>query len=207
MPFVTLEGIEGSGKSTLLSNIAAYLEEKQIKTLVTREPGATALGKTLRNILLNPETKNLSPSAELFLFCADRAQHIQEVISPALERGEFVLCDRFTHSTIAYQGYGRGMSIEMLNHLNKIATGGLAPDRVLLLDLDPKDALERVRRRAAESQVDRFEQLSLDFHNSIRRGFLEMATADKKTMRVIDANANEATVFENARIVIDELLG
>lgn len=147
--FITLEGIEGSGKTTLIENLADVFRTLNHEVLVTREPGGCALGRELRQMLLNPETE-ICPEAELFLFLADRAQHVAEVIRPALKRGEVVLCDRYADSTVVYQGYGRGLDIEKLRSLNDVAIGGLWPDRTFVLDMDPADALKRARRRNAE---------------------------------------------------------
>ena len=140
--FITLEGIEGSGKTTLIENLADVFRTLNHEVLVTREPGGCALGRELRQMLLNPETE-ICPEAELFLFLADRAQHVAEVIRPALKRGEVVLCDRYADSTVVYQGYGRGLDIEKLRSLNDVAIGGLWPDRTFVLDMDPADALKR----------------------------------------------------------------
>ena len=134
--FITLEGIEGSGKTTLIENLADVFRTLNHEVLVTREPGGCALGRELRQMLLNPETE-ICPEAELFLFLADRAQHVAEVIRPALKRGEVVLCDRYADSTVVYQGYGRGLDIEKLRSLNDVAIGGLWPVRTFVLDMDP----------------------------------------------------------------------
>ncbi len=150
--FITLEGIEGSGKTTLIENLADVFRTLNHEVLVTREPGGCALGRELRGLLLNPETK-ISSEAELFLFLADRAQHVAEVIRPALDRGVVVLCDRYADSTVVYQGYGRGLDIERLRDLNDMAVGGLWPDRTFVLDMDPAAALIRARRRNAELGV------------------------------------------------------
>ena len=172
--FITLEGIEGSGKTTLIENLADVFRTLNHEVLVTREPGGCALGRELRQMLLNPETE-ICPEAELFLFLADRAQHVAEVIRPALKRGEVVLCDRYADSTVVYQGYGRGLDIEKLRSLNDVAIGGLWPDRTFVLDMDPADALKRARRRNAElglsEKEGRFEAEQMPFHTRIREGF------------------------------------
>ena len=133
--FVTFEGIEGAGKSTAINYLAGFLQENGHDPLCTREPGGCALGRSLRSILLDARTRELSSRAELFLFLADRAQHVAEIIRPALEAGQTVLCDRYTDSTLAYQGHGRGLDTEYLRRLNQAASGGLQPDLTLLLDL------------------------------------------------------------------------
>ena len=170
--FITLEGIEGSGKTTLIENLADVFRTLNHEVLVTREPGGCALGRELRQMLLNPETE-ICPEAELFLFLADRAQHVAEVIRPALKRGEVVLCDRYADSTVVYQGYGRGLDIEKLRSLNDVAIGGLWPDRTFVLDMDPADALKRARRRNAElglsEKEGRFEAALLSVAFRLRR--------------------------------------
>ncbi len=209
--FITIEGIEGSGKSTLRSKLADFVRSSDREVIITREPGATDLGRSLRNILLSPETKNLSSHAELMLFCADRAQHVEEVIRPALERGAVVLCDRYVHSTLAYQGYGRGLDMEILSSISNFVTGGLMPDMVLLLDLDPAEALGRVQTRAEKStlsfnvsrleqqgEIDRFEQQSLEFHTRIRDGFLKLAEEDPQRFTIIDAANDPDSVLSEA---------
>ena len=157
--FITLEGIEGSGKTTLIENLADVFRTLNHEVLVTREPGGCALGRELRQMLLNPETE-ICPEAELFLFLADRAQHVAEVIRPALKRGEVVLCDRYADSTVVYQGYGRGLDIEKLRSLNDVAIGGLWPDRTFVLDMDPADAQRGAgplrKRGAFRSRADAF---------------------------------------------------
>ena len=139
--FLTLEGVEGAGKSTLRGALVDLLSDLGKEIVVTREPGATELGRTIRTLLLDPATKGLDPLAELLLFSADRAQHLCEVVRPALARGALVICDRFTHSTLAYQGYGRGLPLDILEQLNRVTTKGLAPDLVLLLDLPAEEGL------------------------------------------------------------------
>ncbi|MCB0360748.1 MAG: dTMP kinase, partial [Bdellovibrionales bacterium] len=181
--------------------------------------------RTLRNILLSPETKNLEPTAELMLFAADRAQHVAEVIRPALARGALVICDRFTHSTVAYQGYGRGLPLPMLHDLNRVVTGGLQPDLVVLLDLPPEIALNRVQERSEKSTgtahadelkqpeeqslsetLDRFEQQSLAFHRAVRQGFLSMAAEESGRFVTIDATSPLEHVVEQAVSAIRERL-
>ena len=141
--FISFEGIEGSGKSTALTLLAQELERRGYDVLRTREPGGCGLGRALRPILLDARTRSLNMRAELYLFLADRAQHVAEVIRPALEAGQIVLCDRYTDSTLAYQGYGRGLDPEKLRRINEMATGGLVPDLTLLMDLPVGLGLER----------------------------------------------------------------
>ena len=199
--FVTIEGIEGSGKSTLRSKLAELFTKDEREVLVTREPGATPLGLSIRSLLLDPSAKEIHPHTELMLFAADRAQHLHEIVRPALARGALVICDRFIHSTIAYQGYGRGLPLDALERINEFVTAGLVPDLVLLLDLSPEDGLQRAKSRqerasgnislAALTQGDgswsRFEQQELDFHRRVREGFLTLSKVKKNNFVVIDA--------------------
>jgi len=211
--FITLEGIEGAGKSTLRSKLVEKLTAQNIEVVITREPGATSIGRSLRNLLLNPENSSINPITELMMFSADRAQHLSEIIRPALARGAFVLCDRFIHSTLAYQGYGRGLNLSDLQTLTNFVTAGLQPDLVLLLDLDPTVGLARVQDRqerasgtfqidqltaTAAAKLDRMEELSLDFHRKVRQGFLTMAQAEPQRFAVLDASKTADAIAEEA---------
>lgn len=188
--FITLEGIEGSGKTTLLHRLASALREQGNEVLLTREPGDSGPGRVLRDLLLNPET-TLCPKAELFLFLADRAQHVTDIIFPALQRGITVLCDRYLDSTIVYQGYGRGLDIDMLSSLNALAIQGVWPDQTFVLDMDPTTALERAKKRNQEldpeEKESRFEAETLLFHQKIRQGFLEWTARNPNRMHLLNA--------------------
>ncbi len=199
--FITLEGMEGSGKSTLIKALQKFFEEKNKKVHITREPGGSALGKKLRAIILNAEEK-ISPQAELFLFLADRAQHIEDIIKPALAQNEIVICDRYVDSTIAYQGYGRGIDINLLETLNNTATSNLLPTITFLLDLPPQKGLERANKRNAQENLTlsegRFEAEELSFHSRIREGFLERAKQNSKRFTIIDATQTPSQVAQSA---------
>lgn len=199
--FLTVEGIEGSGKSTLISALAERLEAEGKPVLCTREPGGCPLGTQIRPLLLRVDQKP-DPMAELFLFLADRAQHVAEVIRPALAAGTQVLCDRYADSTITYQGYGRGMDVDWLHRLNDFATGGLWPDRTLVLDLPPETGLRRATRRnegLGLSQAEgRFEAESLAFHERIRQGFLDRARRWPERFCVLDATLPPPALAERA---------
>ena len=188
--FVTVEGVEGAGKSTLLNLLSRELERRGMAFVRTREPGGCALGARIRPLLLDVSS-SVDERAELFLFLADRAQHVAETIRPALAEGAWVLCDRYADSTIAYQGYGRGMDVEMLQRLNDYATGGLWPDRTLLLDLPVETGLERALARNGREGLSesegRFEAEETAFHQRIRDGFLERASRWPERFRVLDA--------------------
>ena len=198
-PFVTFEGIEGSGKSTHLRQLAAELRRRGRDVLETREPGATRAGGAIRELLLAANGAPLTPLAELFLYCADRAQHLDEVVRPALAAGRVVLCDRFSDSTIAYQGYGRGLSLETVRALDASARRGLEPTLTILLDCPIADGLARARGRARSAAPDRFEAEASAFHERVRAGFLELAAASPARFVVVDASAPLAEV--HARIV------
>lgn len=197
--FVTFEGIEGSGKSTAMRLLAAHLQERGHDPVLTREPGGSSLGRSLRPILLDARTCGLSSRAEIHLFLADRAQHVAEIIRPALEAGQTVLCDRFSDSTLAYQGYGRGHDLEHLRLINAQAIGGLAPDLTLLLDLEASEGLERAgrRNRAAGTVVSegRFDSESLNFHERVRKGYLALAQSEPERISVIDASRQPEDVL------------
>ncbi len=195
--FITFEGVEGAGKTTLIQKLVQYFTEKKQDIFLTREPGGSELGKKLRAIILNAEEK-IYPSAELFLFLADRAQHVEDCIKPALQAGKIVLCDRFIDSTIAYQGFGRGMDIKQLSLLNNLATNDLEPDLTLLLDLPPEIGLKRAKTRNIEQNLTidegRFEAEALQFHQKIRDGFLSLAKQEKRFF-VINAEQDAEQVF------------
>ncbi|MCL1889970.1 MAG: dTMP kinase [Desulfovibrionaceae bacterium] len=200
--FITLEGIEGSGKSTLLQKMAGWLAGRGHSVLLTCEPGGSALGRELRPLLLDADREKVCMEAELFLYLADRAEHARRVIGPALERGELVLCDRFTDSTLAYQGYGRGLDLDLLRRLNHAATGGLAPDQTLVLDLPPEMGLSRARRRNLEQGLERkegrFEAESLAFHSRVRAGYLSIAGEEPGRVKVLDASGGPEELFSRA---------
>lgn len=185
--FVTFEGPEGSGKSTAIRAIAAALK---VPCLVTREPGAGDVGRRVREILLEGET--IDPRCELFLFLADRAQHVSAIIRPALDRGEVILCDRHADSTIVYQGYGRGLKLDWLRELNRYATNELKPDLTLLFDLDPEIGLARV------TDKDRLDRESLDFHQRVREGFLAEAKREPQRWTILDAAQSPQQVANDA---------
>ena len=190
--FVVVEGIEGSGKSTLLSALAERLRGEGRDVLVTREPGGTPAGDAMREIFLN-RAITIAPLAESLLVNAARAQHAIEVIRPGLSAGRIVLCDRFTDSTLAYQGYGRGLDLESLREMNRIAAAGLAPELVLVLDLPVDVARSRMRERAA---TDRIEGEDDGFHERVRKGFLELARSPRH--RVLDATLPAEQLLEEA---------
>jgi len=187
--FVSFEGIEGCGKTTQIAVLSKLLTERGVAHSVTREPGGTAVGEGIRRILLNSETIHLTPAAELLLFYASRSQNILEKIEPALAQGEFVICDRFYHASMAYQGYGRGISVDFIDRLTDLVCGTCRPDVTILLDIDPESGLRRARARNSNSAIDegRFEAEDVVFFTRIRDGYLELARREPERVRVIDA--------------------
>lgn len=184
--FITLEGIEGSGKSTQGQRLAEHLQATGLEVIRTREPGGTALAEDIRRLLLNVEGEQVLPTTEALLIFAARCQHITHVIRPGLQRGAVVLCDRFADSTLAYQGFGRGLSVRQLRQLNRIATQGLVPDLTLLFDLPVSDGLAR-RQQVLEGQ-NRLDRESRQFHQRVQRGFLTLAKREPRRFRRIDAS-------------------
>ena len=179
--FITFEGADGCGKTTQIELLNKYLQQKGFKTLVTREPGAKGLGEKLREILLNYNGE-VSPNCESFLFLADRAQHVDCVIKPALKDGVIVLCDRHTDSTVAYQGYGRQLDIEQIKKLNEIAVNGLKPDLTIVFDIDIETTMQRVGKTK-----DRMESAGMDFFNRVRNGYLAIAKEEPNRVKVINS--------------------
>ena len=194
--FITFEGADGCGKTTQIKLLDEYLRAKGYQTLLTREPGSKGLGEKLREILLNYDG-DVSPVAESFLFLADRAQHVDCIIKPALDKGIIVLCDRHTDSTLAYQGYGRGLDLEEIRKLNKIATSGLIPDLTIVFDVDIETSQARVG-----AEKDRMESAGIEFFQRVRNGFLEIAKQEPARVKVI----NSADSIENIHKRVVELV-
>lgn len=190
--FLTLEGGDGSGKSTLLSRLEAHMKAQALPLVCTREPGGTQVADEIREILLKPGRK-LSLMGELFLFEAARAEHVELVIKPNLAQGTHVLCDRFTHSTLAFQGYARGLGAELIQRLNALATGGLEPSAVIWLKISPEAAQARIKARGAESRID---AEKLAFHQSVYEAFERMAENERDRFIVLDATRSPDEVFQ-----------
>jgi dTMP kinase len=195
--FITFEGPEGSGKTTQIALLAKVLMERRPSVLLTREPGGTRIGDAVRSVLLNSDHTEMSARAEALLFNAARAQLVDQVIRPALARGEIVLCDRYGDSTLAYQGYGHGQPLEPLRALIGYATGGLAPSLTIYLDLDVRKGLARKRAGAAE-EWNRIEEKALAYHEAVRKGYLEMAQAESRWLVV---NADQPVEAIHAQIL------
>ncbi len=198
--FITFEGADGCGKTTQLNNVKSFLEEKGFDVVVTREPGALEIGQKIRNILLHHDGI-VADRCEMFLFLADRSQHVETFIKPAVEDGKIVLCDRHTDSTIAYQGYGRGQDIELLKRLNEIAVNSIKPDLTLLFDVSTEVAQQRVG-----SEKDRMESAGIEFHKKVRNGYLELQKQDCDRIKLVDANNSIDKVFEETKEIVSKLI-
>lgn len=205
---ITFEGLDGCGKTTQLELEAERLTNQGRAVTVTREPGGTEVGRQIREIVLSPASGHLAPATELALMFAARAQHIEQVIRPALQAGSIVLCDRFTDSTVAYQGYGRGVSLDDIAALNRILCCSFQPDVTLFLDIDAEIAAERTssRNRAALQEKTRFEEEGLEFFRRVRQGYRELATREPSRMRVVNGMAGIAEVHQEISRIVDEFL-
>jgi dTMP kinase len=200
--FVTFEGVEGAGKSTQLERLRQAVTASGREVVVTREPGGTPIGERVRAILLDPVAAEMAARAEALLFAAARAQLVEQVVRPALDRGAVVLCDRYVDSSIAYQGAGRGLGEDQVEAINRWATGGLWPDVVVLLDLDPAEGLSR-----AGAQPDRIEGQALDFHRRVGQGFLALARRHPERFVVVDAHGSPDQVAEQVQAALRGCLG
>ncbi|MGX8178866.1 dTMP kinase [Exiguobacterium artemiae] len=183
--FITVEGPDGAGKTTQLQLLADYLKAEGYEIVMTREPGGTRIGNEIRSLILNPDFKEMDEMTEILLYAASRAQHVNELIRPALEAGKIVLCDRFIDASIAYQGYGLGYSIEQVQEINRQATNDLTPDRTYLFDLTVADSKRRMVERGA---LDRIEQRDDDFRQRVYEGFLTLAEQEPERIQLVDAN-------------------
>ncbi|UCE78421.1 MAG: dTMP kinase [Nitrospiraceae bacterium] len=189
--FISIEGIEGTGKSTQVQLLTDLLKNKGYRVIRTEEPGGTTISVKIRELLLSLESEGIQPVAELFLYNASRIQHVEEVIMPALERGSVVISDRFSDSTVAYQGYGRGIDLDIIASVDKIATGGLKPDITILIDLDVMTGLTRNRDI---NKTDRLEREHISFHERVRKGFLALAEKEQKRFVTVDGSTDIDTV-------------
>lgn len=202
--FLTLEGGEGSGKTTQIRNLSDWLQGLGYRVIVTREPGGTPFADRLRQLLLHSKPGSVTPEMELFLYETARRDHVETVIRPGLGQKAIVLCDRFTDATLAYQGFGRGLSVKTIEDLNQAATGGLKPDRTFVLDLPATEGLKRARKR--NKKLDRLEKESLAFHRRVRRGYLTLARKEPKRIRIIHADRDPNHVFAQLRREVEKLL-
>ncbi len=200
---ITFEGGEGSGKTTQLAHLAHHLEKKGHSVLQTREPGGTLIGEAIRSLLLYPKEVPCTPKAELFLYLADRAQHISQVILPALAEGQIVLCDRFTDSTLVYQGAARELPLKEVLKAARFAAEELTPDLTLLLDIDVKTGLARLKTRA---EVNRLDLEPDSFHQKVREGYLALAKEEPERIHIINAALSERRVAIEIREFVDDIL-
>jgi len=205
--FITFEGIDGCGKSTQVSRFEPTLKETGVSFIVTSEPGGTKIGQALRKILLHVDNTHMVPLAELFLYAADRAQHVSEGIKPALEAGKWVICDRYSDATTVYQGVVLGHHDKLIEQINREATLGCRPDITFLLDCPAEVGLERIAKRDKnDKKRDRFERKTLDFHIKIRYGYLTLANRYKDRFRIIDSTLPEDRVARKIREIISPYL-
>ena len=204
--FITLEGPEGSGKSMQIPDLAAFVRQQGYEVLTTREPGGTFIGDQIRQVIMRMDNTMMHPNTEILLFCAARAQIVNEVIRPNLDKGVVVISDRYGDSTLAYQGYGHGLDLEILRLILKFATGGLKPDLTLLLDVDVEEGLKR--RKTGGGEWNRLDAQQVEFHKRVRAGYHEMVKADPERWRVINAANNPACVQKDIRdAVLQKLEG
>lgn len=202
--FITVEGTEGVGKTTNIQRITEWLDGRGIAYISTREPGGTTLGEKIRDLLLDKDNTGMAASAELLLMFAARAQHLEETIIPALAAGTWVLCDRFTDATYAYQGFGRGLNLEHIEGLEALVQGDLHPDFTLVLDIDPALGMSRVRARG---ELDRFESEALAFFDRVRAGYRERANANPSRYCLVDASAPLTVVQEHIIEALNAFVG
>ena len=186
--FITVEGVEGSGKTTHCEKICAYLEKKGFEVVHVHEPGGTRIGEQVRDILLSSGNEEMIDRTELFLFMASRAQLVEEVIRPAVHAGKIVVCDRYIDSTIAYQGYGRGVDETLIRSLNRFTIGNVEPALTIILDVDTPVGLRRAKKRLGGGKPDRIEKGKLGFHQRVRQGYLALARTEHGRVRVVDAD-------------------
>lgn len=202
--FITLEGPEGSGKSMQICQLAEFIRQQGAEVLTTREPGGTFIGDQIREVIMRMENTMMSPRAEILLFCAARAQIVEEVIRPNLVKGMVVISDRYADSTLAYQGYGHGLDIGILKEILRFATGGLQPNLTLLLDVDVEEGLKR--RRIGGGEWNRLDAQQLAFHQRVRQGYLKMAAEEPERWRLVDARQKPEKVQSDLRAIVSQSL-
>ena len=199
--FITFEGADGCGKSTQLELLHDYLLKSGYEVILTREPGGKGLGEKIRELLLNYNGE-VSDRCESFLFLADRAQNIDTIVKPAIDTGKIVLCDRHTDSTVAYQGYGRGLDIDRINMLNNLAVNGIKPDLTFVFDIDTQTSMQRVGK-----DKDRMESAGIEFHKKVRNGYLELAKQDPQRIKVIDASKSIEEIHKEVLKIFEAYFG
>ncbi len=202
--FITFEGTDGAGKTTQIRHLSAELRQAGYDICLTREPGGTHISEQIRDMLLNPDHSEMAATTELLLYTASRAQHVSEVIKPALEAGKIVISSRFADAMVVYQGYGRGLDLERINRLNRIATDGVTPDVTLVLDLPVEIGLQRVRKR--RGGLDRLEREKIEFHQRLRDGYRALAEQEPQRIKIIDAQASPKQVYTQIQGAVQPLL-
>lgn len=201
--FITVEGTDGSGKTTQIKLMEQYLKDMGNDVVLSREPGGTRISEMIRDLILDPENKDISPLTEMMLYAAARAQHVSQVIRPAIESGKCVICDRFVDSSYAYQGCGRGVDLKTIADVNRAAIDGVVPDITFFLDLDPRVAMER---RVKSTGADRIEQEKMDFHIRVYEGYERMALLYPERIKTIDASKSIEEISSQINIYLKEIL-
>ena len=202
--FITFEGGEGSGKTTLIELLVKDLEKKGIKTFKTREPGGSKISEEIRNIILNKENTEMDYKTEALLYASSRRQHLVEIVNPAIEQGYLVICDRYLDSSLAYQGYARGLGIDEVYDINLYATSGVLPDLTILIDQDPKVGLARIKKN--DRDTDRLDVETITFHENVRKGYLEVANRFPERIKIVNGERTIDEVYKDVlKIVIEKL--
>ena len=202
--FITFEGTDGAGKTRQIQRLSADLRQVGYDVCLTREPGGTPISEQIRSVLLDPDHSEMAVTTELLLYAASRAQHVSEVIKPALEAGKVVISSRFADAMVVYQGYGRGVDLERIHHLNRIATDGVAPEVTFVLDLPVEVGLQRVRK--SRGGFDRLEREEIEFHRRLREGYRALAKAEPQRLKVIDAEVSPERVYAQIEAIMQSLL-
>lgn len=202
--FITFEGTDGTGKTTQIERLSADLRQAGYDVCLTREPGGTPISEQIRDMLLNPAHSEMSATTELLLYAASRAQHVSEVIKPALAAGKIVISSRFADATVVYQGHGRGLDLDRINHLNQIATDGVTPDVTFVLDLPVEIGLQRVQN--SRGGLDRLEREKIEFHRRLREGYQTLAKQEPQRLKIIEAKVSPKRVYAQIQAVIQPLL-
>lgn len=202
--FITFEGTDGAGKTTQIQRLTADLRQASYDVCLTREPGGTPISEQIREMLLNPDHSEMAATTELLLYAASRAQHVSEVIKPALKAGKVVISSRFADATVVYQGYGRGLDLEKIHRLNRIATDGVTPDVTFVLDLPVEIGLQRAQKR--RGGLDRLEREKIEFHRQLREGYQTIARQEPQRLKIIDAQVSPKRVYAQIQGLIQPLL-
>ncbi len=201
--FITVEGPDGAGKSTQIKLLTEYLEDKGCSVILTREPGGTNISEIIRNIILDNDNTEMASITEALLYAASRAQHVHEIIIPALNNGKIIICDRFVHSSLVYQGVGRNLGIDKVKHINDFAIQGVKPDITLFLDISPEVAL---KRKTKSNKGDRLEQEDVSFHRKVYEGYLEIIKMFPNEIDVVDASGSINSIFNRIKLIVDKKL-